>query len=54
MGERDLQYVIMSGMVIDEEIVSAILKQKGSNIRDVPQLNNWQEEADSRVISHVE
>ena len=54
VGERDLQNVIMSGMVIDEEIVSARIKQTGSNIRDVPQLNNWQEEADSRVISHVE
>ena len=41
-------------MVIYEQIVSARLKQTGSNIRNVPQLNNWQEEADSHVISHVE
>ena len=42
------------GQGIDGEIVSTRLRQTGSNIRDVPQLSNWQEETDSHVISHVE
>ena len=53
VGERDLQDVVLSGMVVNEELISARLKQNGSPASDPSILSNWQEEADCRIISHV-
>ena len=51
--ERDLEDVVVSGMVINEERLPARLKTCGSSAtEEVPSLSNWQEEADSRIISH--
>ena len=51
MGERDLQDVVLSGMVVNEKLISARLKQNGSPASDPSILSNWQEEADCRIIS---
>lgn len=53
VGERDLQDVVLSGMVVNEELISARLKLNGSPASDLSLLNNWQEEADCRIINHV-
>ena len=45
--------MVLSGMVVNEELISARLKQNGSPASDLSILNNWQEEADCRIISHV-
>ena len=38
---------------MNEELVSARIKLTSSPARDLSLLNNWQEEADCRIISHV-
>ncbi len=53
VAERDMHDVVLSGMVVNEELTSARLKLAGSPASDLSDLNNWQEEADSRIISHV-
>ena len=58
-SEWDLQDVMMSDFVILMKILFLQDWNRQGHIqhcrptRDVPLLNNWQEEADSRVISHV-
>ena len=51
--ERDLQEVVLSGIVANEELISSRLKLNGSLAWDLSLLYNWQEEADCRVIAHV-
>ena len=50
---RDMQHVVVSGMVRDGELTSAKLVEN-SNVSDIPELSNWHEEADCRIIPHVE
>lgn len=54
VGERDLRDVVLSGMIVNEELVSARIKVCDSPASDLPTLNNWQEEADLRIIPHVQ
>ena len=49
---RDIPYVVISGMVIDDELKYAQIKELG-NISDVPELSSWVEEADDRIIPHI-
>ena len=52
--ERDMKNVVLTGMVVNEELIPAKLKKGQSAEVDVSILNNWQEEADCRIISHVQ
>ena len=53
VGERDLQNVVLSGMVVNEELIFARLKLNGSITSNLPFLNNWQEDADCSIIAHM-
>ena len=53
VGERDLQDVVLSGMVVNDELLSARLKLADSPATDLSLPSKWQEEADCRVIAHV-
>ena len=46
---RDLSNVLVSGMVINDELISPILRQGGFPPKDIPELSSWLEEADSRI-----
>ena len=49
MALENISNVVISGMVVNDEQVSARIKQPDSPARDVPELNSWVEEADSRI-----
>ena len=53
MGEWDQLDVVMSGVVVNEEQISAWQKLPGSLVIDLSVLSNWQEEADCHIIYHV-
>ena len=53
LGEKRLQNVILSGMVVNEELKPATLNSPVLPGSDLSLLNNLQEEADCRVICHV-
>ena len=50
---RDMQHVVISGLVRDGEVILAKLVEN-NNVSDIPELSNWQEEADCRIIPHIE
>ena len=54
VAERDMKNVVLTGMVVNEELIPPKLKKGQSAEVDVSILNNWQEEADCRIISHVQ
>ena len=49
---RDMTDVIVSG-VVNNELKEPQIKEKDAEPRDVPELSSWLEEADSRIIPHV-
>ena len=48
-----MQHVVISGMVRDGEVILAKLVEN-SNVSDIPELSNWQEEAECSIIPHTE
>ena len=46
---RDISNVMVSGMVINDELLSPKVRQNGSPPIDIPELCSWLEEADSRI-----
>ena len=46
---RDISKVIVSGMVINDELLPPKIRQNGSPPKDLPELCSWLEEADSRI-----
>ena len=50
---RDFKNVVVSGMVVNEEILQAMAQEDLGTAINVPELSNWQEEADNRLISHI-
>ena len=49
MAMDECDNVMISGMVINDELVTPKIKQPGSPPRDLPELASWIEEADSRI-----
>ena len=41
--------MVLSGMVINDELISPRMKQNESLLADLPELSSWIEEADSRI-----
>ena len=50
---RDLKNVIVSAMVVNNELTEPKLKENNSEVREVPELSSWLEEADSRIVPHI-
>ena len=50
---RDKSDVLVSAMIVNNELKEAKLKENGTAPRVVPELSSWLEEADSRIIPHV-
>ena len=46
---RDISNMVLSGMVINDELISPRIKQNESPLADLPELSSWIEEADSRI-----
>ena len=53
VAQHELDSVVISGMVVNDELVSSCHKQDPSAL-DLPELNKWQEEADCHIIPHTE
>jgi len=47
---RDMKNVIVSGMVVNNELIAPKPKENDCAIVDVPELSSWLEEADSRIV----
>ena len=50
---RDMKNVIVSAMVVNNGLIDSRLKENHSEPQDVPELTSWLEEADSRIIPHI-
>ena len=50
---REFDDIVVSGIVLNEEVHSAKAQINRRSEIEVPELSNWQEEADSRLISHI-
>ena len=50
---EDFGNIVVSGMVVNEKVQSAKAKVNRRSEKEVPELSNWQEEADSIIISHI-
>jgi hypothetical protein len=50
---RELSDIVVSGMVVDDEVITAKYQEQPGSAVDVPNCSSWQEEADCRLISHI-
>ena len=50
---RDFSRIVLSGMVVDEEVIPAKVQEHPGADIDEPSLSSWQEEADTRLVSHI-
>ena len=48
----EIQNLVLSAMVVDDEIVPAVLKNT-EELSDIEELNSWEEEADCRIVAHA-
>ena len=46
---RDIPNIVISGMVVDDELLPAQISENGFPPQDLPELSSWIEEADSRI-----
>ena len=53
MALRDHTNIVVSGMVVDNEVVNAQFQAESGSVIDIPTCSNNQEEADCRLISHI-
>ena len=53
VASRDIQHVVISGLVRDAELILAKLVEN-NNVSDIPELSNWQEEDDCRITPYIQ
>ena len=51
VAQRDLPYVV-SGTVVNDEVIPALVKTSDGTVTEVPELTSWIEEGDCRLVPH--